>query len=86
MPKQKKNYEAGFCLLCLLNNQTSLGHMARTLGFFGRLLCRMAEAGITLSDPKALEEGIVLFATDDPEAAKLLEVFQGGSDEHESDA
>ena len=77
--KKKKTYEAEFCLTCVLSNQTSLGHMARTLGSIGRTLCHMHEAGIALSDPELLREGIISFVTDDPEAAKQLEIFQGGT-------
>ncbi len=84
MSKNNKTYEAEFCLLCVLSNQTSLGHMARTLGSIGRTLCRMHEAGIVLSDPELLREGIFSLATDTPEAAKLLERFPRATYGHQS--
>ena len=83
--KKKKRYQAEFCLTCVLSNQTSLGHMARTLGSIGRTLCHMHEAGIVLSDRELLREGIVSLVTDDPEAAKLLEVFREGTHGHRPD-
>ncbi len=83
--KKKKTYKAEFCLICVLSNQTSLGHMARTLGSIGRTLCHMHEAGIVLSDRELLREGRVSLVTDDPEAAKLLEVFPRGSHRHQPD-
>ena len=83
--KKKKTYKAEFCLICVLSNQTSLGHMARTLGSIGRNLCRMHEAGITLSDPELLRDGIVSMITDDSEAAEMLEMFQRGVHGHRPD-
>ena len=81
--KKKKTYEAEFCLQCLLCNQVSVGGMAGLLDAIGVMLCEYHEAGIRLKDRELLAKGVFSFVTKDPKAAELLEVFQGGSDEHE---
>ena len=76
-------YRAGFCLTCQICERGSLQEIGEFLAGLGDYLYQMEEAGIAISDHELLRDGKLAFETDDPEAAKLLEVFKGPVDAEE---
>ncbi len=76
-------YRAEFCLTCQICWCDSLQEIGELLAGLGDYLYQMEEAGIAISDHELLQDGKLTFETDNPEAAKLLEVFGGPVDAEE---
>jgi len=83
--KNQETYRSELCVPCELCQCDTLEDVGKLLVDLGEYMHVMSEAGVVIGDHERLGIGKLVFETNEPSAAKFVEIFPACSDDDHYD-